>query len=112
MTECITPLPGPVVTFWAKAPDEAPDEVRGTNCYFKPERLEWRVRAFRLGDERIVMDVVAHGPATRVPFRQGLQHWYVMGTPGGDTRPPWLLLPTERLARAKLLVQFLQEAGR
>lgn len=104
------PLPGPQVTFWTEAPNDAPDEVKGYTCYFKPELLEWRVWAFWEG-RRVVIDVLAHGPATRVEHRQGEMCWGVEGTPEGDTRPPWLLLPLDKLPHAKLLVERLAEKG-
>jgi len=95
-----------MITFWTKAPEDAP-EVKGYTCYFKPERLEWRVRTFRQGEGRIVTDVVAHGPTTRVKHRQGAMHWGIEGTSEGDTRPPWLLLPLDQLTRATLTVEEL-----
>ena len=101
------PLPGPQVTFWTEAPDNAPDEVKGSACYFRPERLEWRV--WTLWGGRVVVDVVAHGPATRVEHRQGSMYWGVEGTPEGDTRPPWLPLPLDKLTQAILLVKRLTE---
>lgn len=102
-------LPGPMITFWTKAPEDAPEEVKGHTCYFKPERLEWRVRTFRQGEGRIVTDVVAHGPATRVEHRAGSMSWSVEGTLDGDTRPPWLLLPLTPLVRASLTVEELSK---
>lgn len=96
------PLPGPMVTFWTKAPEDAP-EVKGHPCYFKPERLEWRVRIFRQG---VVTDVVAHGPATRVAHREGTMRWSVVGGEG-DTRPPWLLLPGNRLSSVARTIEEL-----
>ena len=101
-------LPGPSVTFWTEAPSDAP-EVKGYTCYFKPERLEWRVWTIRGG--RVVVDVLAHGPATRVEYRQGARLWAIEGTPEGDTRPPWLLLPQIEVTHAKLLVELLTEKG-
>lgn len=103
------PLLGPRVTFWTEAPNNAPDEVKGYTCYFKPERLEWRVWTLWAG--RVVVDVVAHGPATRVEHREGARHWAIEGTPEGDTRPPWLLLPLDKLTQAALLVERLAEKG-
>ena len=99
-------LPGPMVTFWTEAPEDAP-EVKGYTCYFKPERLEWRVWIFRQGEGRVVTDVVAHGPATRVEHREGAMRWDVEGPIEGDTRPTWLLLPLSRLIRASLTVEEL-----
>lgn len=100
------PLPGPAITFWTKAPEDAP-EVKGYTCYFKPERLEWRVCVFWQGDSRVVTDVVAHGPATRVEHREGSMHWDVEVSTEGDGRPPWLSLPLSRLIRARLTVEEL-----
>lgn len=102
------PIPSPQVTFWTEAPSDAP-EVKGSTCYFKPERLEWRSWASPAG--RVVVDVVAHGPATRVEYRQGARRWDVDGTPEGDTRPPWLPLPLDKLTHATLLVERLTETG-
>lgn len=102
-----SPLPGPMLTFWTKAPEDAPDEVKGYTCYFKPERLEWRVRTFWQRKSRVVVDVVAHGPATRVEHREGAMRWGVEGSIEGDTRPAWLLLPLDQLARAILTVEEL-----
>lgn len=99
-------LPGPTVTFWTKAPEDAP-EVKGYTCYFKPERLEWRVCIYRQGESQVVTDVVAHGPATRVPHRQGAMRWGVVGTYEGDTRPPWLLLPGNRLSSVARTIEEL-----
>ena len=100
------PLPGPMITFWTKAPEDAP-EVKGYTCYFKPERLEWRVRTFWQGESRVMTDVVAHGPATRVEHRQGEMCWSVEDLIDGDTRPPWLLLPLDQLSRATLTIEEL-----
>lgn len=99
------PLPGPMVTFWTKAPEDAP-EVKGSNCYFKPERLEWRVRTYWQGESSVVADVVAHGPATRVAHREGTMRWSVVGGEG-DTRPPWLLLPGNRLSSVARTIEEL-----
>lgn len=100
------PLPGPTLTFWTKAPEDAP-EVKGYTCYFKPERLEWRVRTFWQRKSRVVVDVVAHGPATRVEHREGAMRWGVEGSIEGDTRPAWLLLPLDQLASAILTIEEL-----
>lgn len=102
-------IPGPSITFWTEAPEDAP-EVKGYICYFKPERLEWRVWGYR-GDRRLMVDVVAHGPATRVKYRQGAMRWGIQGMTESDTRPPWLLLPVDKLAHAILTVERLTQGG-
>ena len=91
----------PKVTFWTKAPADAPDEIKGTTCYFRPEWLEWSVSPRQVY-------VSAHGPATRVGHRQGVAGWSVEGFLG-DERPPWLLLPVDPLAKAILTVDRIAD---
>lgn len=79
-------LPRNIVTLWTKAGPTAPDEIKGTNKYFHPERLEWRVQLGR--NDRLDVYVVAHGSATRV-VGQGLQGWSVMGQ-FPDPLPDWI----------------------
>lgn len=73
------------ITFWTDAPDSAPEEVKGTMCFFRPERLEWVVTGRSIS-------VGAHGPATRVKHRQGVAWWSVEGHFGAEY-PAWLSLP-------------------
>lgn len=93
----------PQITFWTEAPADAPDEIKGTTCYFRPERLEWSVgtRSIR---------VSAHGPATRVRRRQGFAFWSVEGY-FGDERPAWLPVPLDALAAANRAVREIASAA-
>lgn len=103
--------PAPTVTFWTDAPDDAPEEIKGYTCCFRPERLEWSVSLDPHGRSRVY--VIAHGPATRVECRQGSYGWVVEGRPWGDERPPWLLLPVDSLMTANLAVDSIaRKAGR
>lgn len=95
--------PEPKVTFWTKAPDDAPDEIKGTTCYFRPERLEWSVSL-------LWVHVTARGPATRVKYRQGAATWSVKGYLG-DERPPWVPLPVDPLREAMSAVDKIAEWG-
>lgn len=90
------------ITFWTDAPEDAPKEIKGTTCFFRPERLEWVVSAHSIR-------VGAHGPATRVKHRQGAAFWSVEG-PQGDERPTWLLLPIDPLSIATLTVRKIDSA--
>lgn len=102
--------PNAKVTFWTAAPDDAPGEIKGYTCYFRPERLEWTVTP------RFIL-VAAHGPATRVEYRQGSMSWRVLGRWGDerpswpvDERPNWLMLPRgNSLAIAQNAVDRLSE---
>lgn len=87
----------PTVTFRTRAPEGAPDEIKGRRCYFRPEFLVWTVTPTRI-------QVEAHGPATRVEYRMGSAAWYVEGV-WGDERPSWLLLPVEALSVATRAVR-------
>ena len=93
----------PKVTFWVEAPDDAPKEIRGYSCYFRPERLELTVTPTHAS-------VTAHGSATRVPRRQGQFTWSISGL-WGDELPDWMLLPLELLARADEFVRAVEEAS-
>ena len=90
------------ITFWTDAPDDAPEEVKGTTCFFRPERLKWVVT------ERSVM-VAAHGPATRVKHRQGVAWWSAEG-PSGAEYPTWLPLPISPISIAVLAVREIDSA--
>ena len=96
-------MPRPKVTFWVEAPDDAPKEIRGYTCYFRPERLELTVTPTHTY-------VTAHGPATRVSHRQGQFTWSIQGL-WGDELPDWMLLPQELLARAEEFVRLIEAGG-
>lgn len=84
-------LPRNKVTFWTEAGPDAPDEVKGTNKYFRPERMEWSVSLAHRDDQPYV-HVAAHGSATRVPMSQGIQGWTVTGR-FADPLPDWIDAP-------------------
>ena len=92
------------ITFWTDAPEDAPEEIKGTMCFFRPERLEWVVT-------KNSIRVAAHGPATRVKHRQGVAWWSAEG-PSGDERPTWLLLPVDPLSIAMLAVREIDSTKR
>lgn len=85
----------PKLTFWTKAPDDAP-EVRGHSRYFSPERLEWIVRPG-------LVYVIAHGPGTRAGG-QGSMGYSVEGH-AGDESPEWIAPPTLLLDMAAFAVE-------
>lgn len=91
------PLQGPSITFWTMAPEDAP-EVKGTRCYFKPERLEWRVYMF---NGQVSVYMVAHGPATRSSRAYPSPGNHVWD--GGDL-PPWASGPNPQLVAALALI--------
>lgn len=91
------PLPGPSITFWTAAPEDAP-EVKGSCRYFKPEQLEWRVSVF---SGRVAVYMVAHGPATRSGGAYppvGHQVW------DGVDLPPWVSVPNPQLEAATAVI--------
>lgn len=91
----------PQIAFRMPAPADAP-EIKGYRAYFRPEQLEWVVRA----DE---VRVTATGPTTRAPsLGQGEMWWGVEGRVG-DSRPPWLPIPAELIAAAKQAVEVLDQ---
>ena len=87
------------ITFQTPAPADAP-EVKGYRCYFRPEWLEWLVRPGQIS-------VRAFGPPTRRSSLPGEMRWEVEGR-RGDTRPAWLLLPSDVLAAATLAVEQIE----
>lgn len=92
------------ITFSTPAPPDAP-ETKGTRCWFKPEWLDWTVT-------KDVIHVVARGPATRVPHRQGEAAYCVEGARRGDERPTWLLLPIDVLTAATLAARDIERHRR
>ena len=100
----MTWIPGPSITFWTAAPEDAP-EVKGSRCYFKPERLEWRVSMFNgRGAREVLVYMVAHGPATRSSRAYpapGTQVW------DGQSLPPWASLPSPQMEAATAVIGAL-----
>lgn len=82
-------LPRNTVAFWTEAGPDAPDELKGTNKYFHPERLHWCVSLDR--DDWPDVYVVALGPATRVTGT-GLQLWSLTGR-SSEIVPAWVDVP-------------------
>ena len=90
-----------VIKFVTSVPDGAPDEIRGSRAYFRPERAAWSVTARTI-------HVTVHGPTTRAQHGQGSAGFTVEGW-GRDERPDWLTLPIDALTTARLAAEQIDK---